>query len=144
MSIEKNKELLSHWVDELNVENLDSMEALFHDRFIDHNPFPGQTPDKAGYIGLIRTAHTEWFPGYQVRLDDLVAEDDKVAARITVDAVHSGTVLGAAPTGNPICWQTMAIFRVENGQLIERWEVSDSLSLFAQLGLVELPSAPNP
>lgn len=141
MNAKENKQRIREWVSALNREVLDGMEMLFHDQFVDHNPFPGQTPDKAGYIKLLHTAHGEWFPGYQVTIQDLLADGDKVSVRATVDAVHENSVFGSAPSGNRIHWEAMAIYRFTDGQIIERWELFDSMGLMVQLGVVALPES---
>ena len=138
---EANKKVVARWVDELNKENMGYLQEVIHNDFVDHNPFPGVTPNKEGYIKLLTLAHAEWFPGIQVKIEDAVAQGDKVALRLSVEAVHKGTVMGAPPTGKTLTWGAYAIYRVKDGQLIERWEMLDSASFMMQLGLMQMAPA---
>ena len=133
--LQANKQVLQNWVMELNRSNLPYLDQVIHKDFVDHNPFPGVPANKEGYISLLTKAHKEWFPGIQVKIEDIVAEGDKVALRLSVKAKHQGNVMGAAPTGKELSWDAYAIYRVQDGQLIERWEMLDSFSFMSQLGL---------
>ena len=138
-----NQAVMAKWVEELNKENMAYLDEVIHKDFVDHNAFPGVTPDKAGYISLLKLAHAEWFPGIQVKVIDMVAQGDKVALRLSVEAVHKGNVMGAPATGKTLKWDAYAIYRLKDGQLIERWEMLDSFAFMAQLGLAQMvPKAP--
>ncbi|MBK8508391.1 MAG: ester cyclase [Candidatus Competibacteraceae bacterium] len=50
--------------------------------------------------------------------------------------LHQGEFLGIAPSGNELSWNGVALFRVVDGKIAERWFNSDSLSIAQQLGLV--------
>lgn len=138
----QNKKVVKTWVEQLNVENMDYLDQVIHPQFVDHNPFPGVLPNKEGYIGLLKKAHAEWFPHIQVTIEDMVAEGDKVAVRLSVVAKHTGTVMGAPPTGKTLKWDAYAIYRVKDGMLIERWEMLDSFSFMSQLGLAKMANQP--
>ncbi len=135
--LKANKQVVSNWVKELNRSNLAYLDQAIHKDFVDHNPFPGVPATKAGYISLLTKAHKEWFPGIQVKIEDMVAEGDKVAVRLSVKAKHQGNVMGAPATGKELAWGAYGIYRVQDGQLIERWEMLDSFSFMSQLGLAK-------
>jgi len=133
----KNTAVMKQWVAELNRSNLPFLQEVIHEDFVDHNPFPGVPANKAGYISLLTKAHHEWFPGIQVTIEDIVAGDDKVAVRLSVKAKHVGNVMGAPGTGKELSWDAYAIYRLKDGQLIDRWEMLDSFSFMSQLGLAK-------
>ena len=45
--------------------------------------------------------------------------------------------LGVAPTGERASWTAIAIYRVVDGRIVERWENRDDLGMMRQLGLVQ-------
>ncbi len=135
---QESKEVLLKWVNELNNNNMAALDDIIHPGFIDHNPFEGVTPDKEGYISLLKLAHAEWFPDIKVNVEDMVGEGDKVAVRLSVTATHTGNVMGAEPTGKPLAWNAYAIYRVKDGKIFERWEMLDSFAFMSQLGLARL------
>ena len=48
---------------------------------------------------------------------------------------HQGPFLGVGPTGHELIWNGLAIFRIADGKIAERWFNSDSISILRQLGL---------
>lgn len=135
---EANKQVLIKWAEELNKSNLAYLDEVIHKDFIDHNAFPNVPATKEGYIAMLSNAHKDWFPGIQVKIVDLVAGGDKVAFRVMVEAKHVGNVMGAKGTGKLLKWEAFAIYRLKDGQLIERWELLDSMSFMSQLGLAKM------
>jgi predicted ester cyclase len=56
-----------------------------------------------------------------------------VEVRWTATGVHSGELLGFAPTGCKITLTGNDLFRIEKGQIAELWQETDLLDLFTQL-----------
>jgi steroid delta-isomerase-like uncharacterized protein len=72
----------------------------------------------------------------RITVDDIVASGATVAVRWTFEGVHSGDVLGVAPTGKQLRITGMDFYRVADGKLAEEWIELDGLGLMAQLGLL--------
>ena len=72
---------------------------------------------------------------YDISIEDILAEEDKVALRAIVRGIHTGDILGIPASGNKIEWGQILIFRVENGKIVEMWEDYDALGLMQQLGM---------
>jgi predicted ester cyclase len=86
-------------------------------------------------IDVIRSA----FPDVYLTIEDLVAEGDKVTARLTIRGTHNGSFLGVLSTGKPICVPGIAIYQLTGGKIVERWLQLDQLGILRQLGV--LPTA---
>jgi len=76
-------------------------------------------------------------------VEDLLADGDKVVARVSIRGTHQGTLRGIAPTGKPISVMAINVLRIENGQIVEHWGLADRLSALQQLGVVPLPGPVN-
>ena len=76
------------------------------------------------------------FPDLQATIEDMIAEGDTVAARITVRGTHGGEYRGIAPTGRPMVRPGIYIVRIENGRIVETWNNGDELGLMQQLGAI--------
>jgi predicted ester cyclase len=63
----------------------------------------------------------------------MIAEGDRVAARLTTSAKHTGTFMGIDPSGRRYSIDEIHIFRIRDGQLVEHWHAFDTASLMAQL-----------
>ena len=77
------------------------------------------------------------FPDFHETIGDIIAEGDKVWARITFTGTHSGEWMGIAPTGKKITTEMVDIFRIVNGKLVEYRDVNNNLDFLKQLGIIE-------
>ena len=69
-------------------------------------------------------------------IEDIIAEGDKVAVRMTQSGTHTGTVRDIPPTGKRFSVDYVQRFRVADGKIAEMWAVRDYLSRMQQLGLL--------
>jgi hypothetical protein len=76
------------------------------------------------------------FPDLQVTIDDLIEEGDKVVSRNTVTGTHRGEYMGHPPTGKPVTYNEIFIFRFAGGRIVETWGVVDVFSQMQQLGAI--------
>ncbi|MBM4418898.1 MAG: ester cyclase [Chloroflexi bacterium] len=86
------------------------------------------------------SAFQEGFPSLHFRINDLIAEEDRVAARLTITGVHGGPFSGVRATGRPIEIDGFVCFRIRSGKIVERWAVLDEFRLLQQIGV--LPGGP--
>jgi predicted ester cyclase len=91
------------------------------------------------HIERFLTSMHETWPGLRINVDQAIAEGDWVAGRCTSVAIHSQSVMGAAPTQREIRTSFWDMHRFnEDGKIAETWNLTDSLAIMQQLGL--LPS----
>lgn len=81
------------------------------------------------------------FPDLRVRLDDTIAEGDKVVARWTASGTHRGAgkhpLLGTVKgSGRKLDVHGITILRFEKGQVVETWGLTDELGAARQLGVI--------
>ena len=76
------------------------------------------------------------FPDVHFTVEDMLVAEDKVVIRWTCRGTHRGTFLGITPTGKVITFTGINIYRIANGQIVERWAEEDAISLYQQLGLL--------
>ncbi len=76
------------------------------------------------------------FPDFHYTIEDLIAEEDRVAARLTYRGTHRGDLLGIAPTRKPVAYTGIAVFRLAGGMIVDGWVNGDTLGLMRQLGAV--------
>ena len=86
------------------------------------------------YVQLVRAA----FPDFHNRLEDLIAEEDKVVARLTYTGTHRGELFGRRPTGRRVSYSGVAIFSFRDGKITEGWVLGDTLNLLKQIDEVAL------
>lgn len=95
-----------------------------------------------------RNGWTTWFQGFRsafpdarFTVEDMIAEGDRVAARLTMRGTHSGPLNGIPATGRSVVVSGMSIERVADGRIVEGWNENDALGMLTQLGVLPLPPA---
>ena len=74
------------------------------------------------------------FEGHHIDIIDMVAEGDKVMARVSTRGGHSGDFEGVPPTGKQWTSRGFIYNRFENGKLVESDVIMDALGHLKQLG----------
>ena len=82
----------------------------------------GSTPvdGRSAYIDGIRAVCTA-FPDYHWDLQELVIEENTIAARLIGRGTHTGPFGGVAPTNRTISTQELVIYRFADGKIIQSW-----------------------
>ncbi len=125
--------------DALNAKRLDQFNELFGPDFVNH-----VSADRAE-VGVDAFIHTfdpwlEAMPDFHAEIISTVEQNDRVAVRSTFTGTHLGSYLNAAPTGKPVRWTGIAIFRFDDeGKIVERWQDIDTAGLLMQLGVIPAP-----
>ena len=136
MSVEENKALFRRTYEELlNGGDLSVAEQLVAPDFVNNEAPRGRDRGPESMRGLavmLRTA----FPDLHFGIEELVAEGDVVAGRLTMSGTHEGPLMGTPPTGRSVRQEHMHFVRFEDGKGVEHWGVRDELGMMQQLGLM--------
>lgn len=141
MTLEENKALIRRLYDEVvNTGNYALMAELVATDFVGHSPDVaegfGGTAQGIDALSRELNAIRTMLPNIQVTLEDLVGEGNRVAIRGVTRGTHTGEIPGIRPTGNQVTLTWTAIYRIANGQIVERWLNADDLSSFQQFGII--------
>ncbi len=135
MSEEANKALVRRFYDEVwALGNLDVADEVFADEYERHDfrgGDPGPGPDGQKRIAA---AFRAAFPDLTWEVDFLLAEGDFVAGRWTASGTHRGAWAGVEPSGRPMRFSGINVFRFADGKVVEIWNHRDDLGLLEQLG----------
>lgn len=138
---EKNKGQYCRTFEEVFSQgNLTLIDELVAPDFLNHEVPPGMNnrgPDSMRQVvTMLRTA----FPDLHFTIEELVAEGDTVAGRVTMSGTHLGPFQGIAPTGRPFQQDHMHFVRFRGGLAIEHRAVRDDLGMMRQLGVIPAPA----
>jgi steroid delta-isomerase-like uncharacterized protein len=131
----ENKAIVIRFYKELDKNNFEIYSELTTLDYVGHFPGNTQPMNREAREHFSRMFYKA-FPDIQHTVDDLIAEGDKVAARLTARGSHKGDFQGIPPTGKPISFTGMRVFRIVGGKIAEEWANLDSLGLMQQLGAV--------
>jgi steroid delta-isomerase-like uncharacterized protein len=141
MSVEENKRVVREFIEEtLNKGNVDAAGDYVADRVVEMVPFPGQGPGLAGLKDVLRGMRMA-FPDLHWRIEEQIAEADKVLTRFIWAGTHKAEFLGVPATGRQVSVWGMVIDRLENGKIKETRILMDALGLMQQLGVFPSPGA---
>jgi predicted ester cyclase len=101
------------------------LDALLAADFVEHDARPGQSGDRAGLAGYLRALHRA-APKLVITGFDLVAQGDRVAARVRVEGAASAPAPGLPRVAGRV-WGMLDLFRVRSGRITEHW--GDDLGL---------------
>jgi steroid delta-isomerase-like uncharacterized protein len=136
MSAESNKLLMSRFVEFINTANEVLAEELVDANAIFHAPVsPDPFIGPHGYmeiLGMMRSG----FPDIQWTLEEMIAENDTVAARFIMRGTHQATFFGVPASRKKIQIQAVNFYRFSNGKIVEERGQPDLLALLQQIGAI--------
>ena len=106
---QENKALTERWFEEVwNKGRAEAIREMVTEDLVVHglSDAKGEAIKGVKEFDRFHSQFVNAFPNIQVKVEDLIAEGDKVAARCTVSAKHTGDALGFAPTHacGSFCW----------------------------------------
>lgn len=131
---EQNKGVVRRYYDEVNRKNFAVVDEVLLPTFVQHS-MVAVSPGREGVRHLYLELQAA-FPDFHYALDELIAEGNQVAVRMTGRYTHQGAFMGIAPTGKAVTLLKMDVFRFVNGRCVEHWDAADRLGLLQQLGVV--------
>lgn len=81
------------------------------------------------YVNRIRAA----FPDFHNHIEELIAEGEKVAARLTYTGTHRGALFGLPATGKKITYAGIAVFEFKGPKILRGDVLGDTENLKRQL-----------
>jgi steroid delta-isomerase-like uncharacterized protein len=130
-----NKAVVRAFVDAINRRDWTALDAVVAAGFVRHSHAAGRPRVRSrDELKTFLRRELEVFPDASETIQVMLAEGDKVAARIAFRGTQAGP-LGAFPaSGKTLLSHSVCIFRLERGRVAEAWAEWDNLSALAQLG----------
>jgi steroid delta-isomerase-like uncharacterized protein len=97
---------------------------------------PPEIPAGRDGIKALAQGYRTAFPDMDLKVEDQIAEGDKVVTRWSARGTHQGELMGIPPTGKEARTTGITIDRIANGQIVETWTNWNQLSLLQQLGVI--------
>ena len=76
------------------------------------------------------------FPNYEVEIDEMTAEGNRVIVKARTKGIHLGEFAGIPPTYKTIDHPFVICYEIENEKIISHWMLADKMNLMEQLGVV--------
>lgn len=133
---EQNKELFRRVAQDVFSEHdVAAIDRYYADDLIQHSEGIPQGAEglKGFFEGLFGG-----FPDLAPTIDHLHTEGDRVFAFLTWRGTHDGEFMDVEPTGEEITIATAELMRIEDGEIVEHWDVVDQMGMLSTLGLVTI------
>jgi steroid delta-isomerase-like uncharacterized protein len=132
-TLEANKAVVRRFIDEIFLKgDFSAVDELLTEDFAPHTwgPMP---PGRDGLKQAIERV-SKGISDPSMTIDDVVAEGDRVAVRLTSSATHTGEFMGMPASGRRYEIGEIHIFRLRDGRVSEHWHQADFLGMMKQLG----------
>ena len=133
MGAHESKVLVRRFIDEVFVKgNADAVDKLVTHDFTPHSW--GEMPSGIEPLkNAVKRVHAG-LSDVSMKIEDVIAEDEKVAVRLTARGRHVGDFMGVAASGRDYTISETHIFHLRDGKISEHWRDADMLGLMRQLG----------
>ncbi len=109
MSVQENKDIIRRFYEKLNSgDPIAAVDMYLAEEFVGHNAWE----NREGFKKVV-TALKAAYPDTQNCIEDIIAEDNNVAVRLTIN-------------GRQKSISAIVVYRIENGKIVEQWAHSDS------------------
>jgi steroid delta-isomerase-like uncharacterized protein len=133
VSTEANATAVRRWIDAYNDRDMEAEAAARTPDFGAHVPgAPGPLNSEA-WVGFV-SSFADAFPDLRLTVEDVVANEDRTAARVTFRGTHHGDFQGVPATGRSVTFTSIEFNRMADGKIAEHWVELDLLGLLQQLG----------
>jgi steroid delta-isomerase-like uncharacterized protein len=141
MSTDTNKAIVRRFIDEIfGGGRKETVDELVADDFVAHTwPSTGHPRDDLK-AAIDRTSGALEDPRFTI--EDVIAEGDRVAVRLTTAATQVGEFMGLPATNKRYEIGEIHIFRLRDGKVTEHWHQLDQMGLMKQLGAMPADRAP--
>ena len=133
MNTDENKRLVKRFVDEVFGQGqLESIDELVAPDFVSHTF--GFTDDGRNKLRAATERVHASLTDVDFGVEDLIAEEDRVAVLLTAGATVVDEFMGVPAAGKSYSIGEIHWFRLADGRIVEHWHQHDALGLMKQLG----------
>lgn len=132
MTLDANKAIARRFIEEIFVRgDPAAVDELVAPEFTPHDWGKAQAGPDAMKGAIKRTS--AGLSDVEMRIEDVIAEDDRVAVRLIASATQTGEFMGMPASGNRYTIPEIHIFRIRDGQVTDHWHQFDLVGMQRQL-----------
>ena len=135
----QNKEIVRAFFAAIDKGDLHTLEGLLSEDFSLNAAGLTRPWRKEEVFQDIKKYYTS-FPDWTHEIEDMIAEGNKVAVKLTQRGTHKAPFEGIAPTGARVTKPALHVVPISHGKIEEWWAIEDDLGLMLQLGMELKPT----
>jgi steroid delta-isomerase-like uncharacterized protein len=133
---EENEALVKRLFEESNQRNLEIWTEVCAPNFAFYQPSGSTNPISREELQEgVKNIYNVSFPDLTMSIEDIIAKQDKVIVRFNSTGTHKGEWAGIPATGKKGETSHIAIYRIQDGKIIEVRQEDDWLGTVLQLGM---------
>ena len=133
MAAEQNKIIARRYIEEVWSDGkIEAADAIINEDFLFHGPIR-EVEGIEAFKQFVAAIHST-FPDINFTVEDLAAEEEKVAIRWEMTGTHNSEFMGIAATGKQFTVKGVTFARLFNEKMSEAWLYWDRLGMVEQLG----------
>ena len=118
----------------INQGNIDAVDELFAEDFVDHGPM-GDVQGRDAFKGLVRQWRSA-VPDVHCAVENVILEGDLAGWLVRTTGTHTGDGLGFPATGKPFETVSANLGRFSNGLAVEHWSEQGLFPMLLQIGMM--------
>lgn len=126
---QRNKETVRRLFAAFTANDAGAMDELLAPDFTAHGLPPELGVGAAAMKGTAAVMHAGLHDCH-CEIEDLIAENGRVAVRYTARATHAGELFGVPPSGRTVTMTGIEIYRLAGGRVAEYWGEANMSELF--------------
>ncbi len=134
--VEQNKELIRNYLQELDKGNAEILKEVYVTDSAYYFPSGITEPlSLEQEIEQFKMFHNA-IPDLVHNIEEIISVGDKVIVRFNARGTNTGDIeeMGIPATGKTVEVSSIAIWRIENGKVVEEWQEADMLGFMQQFG----------
>ncbi|MBN1225658.1 MAG: ester cyclase [Deltaproteobacteria bacterium] len=136
MSIQENKNIARRFIQVWGDGDLDIIEELAAPSLLVQYPIMPKIVQGSKTFRKVMESFRSAFPDSDLKIEEEIAEGDKVAIRWSFSGTHQGILLNFPATGTRVKWTGITIYRIADGKIMEEKGEEDFLGFLRQIGSV--------
>ena len=137
MGVEENKAVAGRLFEAINSGRLEELPQIVASDVVDHNEVIFMQPDGPGGVTQGIQMLLQGFPDLHLTVEELIAEGDRVVARLTMSGTNTGDYRGLPqPTQQHFESEAVAILTIADGRVAEVRGTADRMGMLTQLGIL--------
>ncbi len=133
-TIEINKQAVRAFVEAINARDWTELRRVVADSFTRTSLAGGGGVSSGDELVAFLQREAVTFPDAHESIDDMIAEGDRVAVRHSFRGRQAGPLGDLPPTHRVLASTYIAIYRLEQGKIVEAWAEWDNLYTLRALG----------
>jgi steroid delta-isomerase-like uncharacterized protein len=118
-----------------NGGNLETIDELLADDFVEHEELPPGIPQGKGAPRALVTMMRGAFPDFHAAVEEMLEDGNKVITRARFSGTHQGEFMGIPPTGKRVDIPVIDIVEFRDGKAVAHWGIMDQAGMMQQLGV---------